>query len=344
MNQPLSDRGHPLERTRRARATARAWPSPRLRSSSAIGLLALSLAASAAFADTLKVGPHHPLRLPSQAAALARDGDTIEIEAAYYPGDAAVWRASNLTIRGIGGKAQLLSQGVTAEGKAIWVVKGRNTTIENIAFIDARVPDRNGAGIRLEGANLTVRDCLFRDNENGILTGANPESEVLVEGSEFDHNGHGDGRSHNIYIGAIRKFTLRNSVSQNARIGHQVKSRAAVTLIQNNRIQDGPTGRSSYLIDLPSGGDAVIEGNTLHRGKWAENHTMVAYGAENMPHAMNQLRVIGNTFVNDLRQGCRLIWVKPRIATAAVSRNRFVGCTRIDGAVQMADNITMAKE
>jgi len=36
------------------------------------------------------------------------------------------------------------------------------------------VPDKNGAGIRQEGAGLTVRNCFFHDNEDGILTGADP--------------------------------------------------------------------------------------------------------------------------------------------------------------------------
>ncbi len=147
-------------------------------------------------AATLRVGPQHVLKLPSQAARIAQDGDTVEIEAGNYRRDAAVWRANNLTLRGVNGLARLFSDGATAEGKGIWVIKGANALVEGIGFFDARVPDRNGAGIRLEGANLTVRRCLFRDNENGILTGANRTSEVLVEETEFDRNGHGDGYSH----------------------------------------------------------------------------------------------------------------------------------------------------
>ncbi len=301
-------------------------------------LLSAFLLAPLAQAATLKVGPQHFLKLPSQAARIAKDGDVVEIEAGVYARDAAVWRPNNLTLRGVNGMARLMSDGATVEGKGIWVIKGKDTVVEDIGFFDARVPDRNGAGIRQEGANLTVRRCLFRDNENGILTGSNPASEILVEASEFDHNGYGDGYSHNLYIGAVGKFTLRDSISRLARAGHQVKSRAAVSIIANNRIEDGPSGRSSYLIDLPSGGDAEVTGNTLHQGPLAENYTMLAYGAENLPHAVNRLRVSGNTFINDRKQGCRLIWVKPELETAEVSGNKFVGCTRMDGKVREADN------
>lgn len=309
----------------------------------ALCLVWISQAASAQ-AATLRVGPQHALKLPSQAARVARDGDTVEIEAGDYRRDAAAWRANNLTLRGVNGMARLKSDGATAEGKGIWVIKGANTVVEGIGFFDARVPDRNGAGIRLEGANLTVRRCLFRDNENGILTGANRASEVLVEDSEFDRNGHGDGYSHNLYIGAIARFTLRDSVSRQARSGHQVKSRAAVSIIANNRIEDGPSGRSSYLIDLPSGGDAEVTGNTLHQGSMAENFTMLAYGAENLPHAVNRLHIRGNTFINDRKQGCRAIWVKPTLETAEVSGNKFVGCTRIDGSVRVSDNQMLPRQ
>jgi hypothetical protein len=50
---------------------------------------------------TLKVGPGKTYKLPSQAAAAARDGDTVEIDAGVYDGDVAVWTANNLVLRGV---------------------------------------------------------------------------------------------------------------------------------------------------------------------------------------------------------------------------------------------------
>ena len=54
-------------------------------------------------------------------------------------------------------------------GKAIFITLGSDITIRNLTFARARVPDRNGAGIRAEGRNLTVEHSRFIDNENGIL-------------------------------------------------------------------------------------------------------------------------------------------------------------------------------
>lgn len=307
------------------------------------GLFIILLASFSLFqpahARTIQVGPDHLYSLPSQAAKIAHDGDIVEIVAGDYSADVTLWRANNLTIRGVGGMAHMKSHGKTFKSKAIWVIKGNDTTVENIGFHDAKVSSKNGAGIRLEGRNLTVRHSLFRNNENGILTGKDPESEVLVEHSEFDQNGHVNGQSHNIYIGAIRKFTLRDSISRRARVGHQVKSRAAENIITNNKLADEVTGTSSYLIDLPSGGIAHIADNTLQQGALTENSTMVSFGAEKrLLHAQNSLRLDNNVFINDRQSGCRLLFVKAGIEPAVVTRNRFVGCKRMDGPIKSESN------
>ncbi|NIA30707.1 MAG: hypothetical protein GWP06_12445, partial [Actinobacteria bacterium] len=176
--------------------------------------------------NTIMVGPGRDYLTPSAAAQIAVDGDLIQIAAGVYSGDVVVWRQNNLTIRGVGGRPQIKANGTNAEGKGTWIIKGANTTIENIEFSGATVPDQNGAAIRQEGAGLIIRRCFFHDNENGVLTGGNPASNVLIEYSEFYHNGFGDGYTHNMYIGEVNSFTLRFCYSHGAKIGHNVKSRA----------------------------------------------------------------------------------------------------------------------
>lgn len=299
-------------------------------------LASISLTAQSA---TLQVGPQHALKRPSQAAALVRNGDVVEIEAGEYIGDAAVWRADRLTLRGINGMAHLRSNGVTAQGKAIWVINGDNTLVENVGFHDAHVPSRNGAGIRQEGANLTVRNSLFRHNENGILAGANPHSEIVIEASEFAGNGHGDGRSHNLYVGAINSLVLRNNHIHGAHVGHQIKSRASSTRILNNHIEDGPEGNSSYLIDLPAGGRAKIIGNVLNQGANAQNTTMIAYGAEKILHAENDLKVEANRFINQRTGDCLLLNVRKGLPKPArLHRNILSGCQNMQGPIQATEN------
>ena len=267
----------------------------------------------------LSVGPGKRYARPSDAAKAARHGDVIEIQAGVYNGDVAVWRADNLIIRGVGGRPHLKAQGMAAQRKAIWVIKGNNTTVENIEFSGCRVRDLNGAGIRQQGVNLTVRRSYFHGNEIGILGGSNRNSNILIEHSEFSHNtidydryereGRRVNRSrtpgHNIYIGRVRSFTLRYSYVHHATIGHNVKSRARTNLILYNRLMDEGDGRSSYIIDLPNGGDSYLIGNLLQQSRNTENSSMVNYGSRgNNPR--QELYVVNNTFVNQRGNGIYL--------------------------------------
>ena len=61
-------------------------------------------------------------------------------------------------------------------------------TIENIEFSGAQVADKNDAGIRFEGAGLTIRNSHFHDNEMGIMVNENPDSDIIIEESEFNDN------------------------------------------------------------------------------------------------------------------------------------------------------------
>lgn len=280
---------------------------------------------SCASAELIRVGPNREVRLPSEAAKIAGDGDVIEIDAGDYKGDVAVWRQNGLTLRGVGGRVHLNAAGEAAEGKAIWVIKGDQTTVERIEFSGASVGDHNGAGIRHEGRDLTVRHCVFRDNENGILGGG---GNVLVEYSEFAHNGFGDGQSHNMYIsGRTQRFTLRFSYTHHAHIGHNVKSRAAENWILYNRIMDEADGDSSYLVDLPNGGIAYVIGNVMHQGTHTDNHVVLAYAAEGVTRKENSLFVINNSVVNDNPTG---VFVRNRAqgVNADLINNLLVG--RID--------------
>jgi hypothetical protein len=288
--------------------------------------LTLALAAvPAARADIVLVGPQHALKTPSEAAKVARDADVVEIEPGLYAGDAAIWTQNRLTIRGRGGRAHLRADGAQAEGKAIWVIKGSATTIENVEFSGAKVPDRNGAGVRLEGPGLTVRNSYFHDNETGILAGGHLESDIVIEHSEFAHNGFGDGQSHNLYIGTVRSFTLRYSYSHHAIVGHNVKSRAIKNYIVYNRIADEHDGRASFAIDLPDGGLSFVMGNLIQQGPENDHRTIVAYGSEGYKNLLNELYFVSNTVVNDDPKGGRFVFIRPGADAVRLINNLFAG-------------------
>jgi hypothetical protein len=290
----------------------------------------------------LRVGPNQPTRTISAVAALARDGDTIEIEAGEYLGDVAVWKQNNLTIRGVGGRARLVASGASAETKAIWVVRGGAVTVENIEFTGARVPDRNGAGIRFEKGRLVIRNCRFIDNENGILT-AGGDAELDIENSEFGNNGAGDGYSHNLYVGPLRKLRVTGSYFHHAKVGHLLKSRAAENHILYNRLTDESGGRASYELEFPNGGIAYVIGNIVEQSSTTENPTIISFGAEGYKWPRNELYLINNTIDNNRLQSGNVLAVKPGAGTIRAFNNLLIGKgplnTGIDGVFVNNPNV-----
>ena len=245
------------------------------------------------------VGPGKSYTKPSQIANLVASGDTVTIDATEYVGDVAFWKADSLLLRGNGGFAHLNADGKAAGQKAIWVIQGDDITVERIEFSHCTVADKNGAGIRLEGTNLTVRHCWFHDNENGILAGDNANSTILVEYSEFGFNGYGDGFSHNIYVNHVARFVFQFNYSHDSKIGHLVKSRAHENHILYNRLDSQPGSGVSYEIDLPNGGLSYLIGNQIVQPVDGQNSGMVSYGQEGLSNpGPHECYAINNTLIN----------------------------------------------
>lgn len=292
-----------------------------------VAVVLLVSPAPAVLADNavIKVGAHQTMKSISVAAAAAKDGDIIEVDAGDYLGDIAVWTQNRLTLRAVGGRARLVAEGAAAEGKAIWVVRGGAISVEGFDFVGARVKDRNGAGIRLEKGQLKVSDCRFTDNENGILTGGDAETTLDIVNSEFGNNGAGDGQSHNLYVGAIARLTVTGSYFHHARVGHLLKSRAAVNDIRYNRLTDEIAGRASYELEFPNGGVAYVVGNVIQQSSTTENPHLISFGAENYRWPKNEIHLINNTLVDLRPHGGVFLRVKPGAVSIQAVNNLLVG-------------------
>lgn len=263
--------------------------------------VALVTLAPSAMAATLVAGPGQAYKLPSEAIAAAKPGDTVAILPGDYL-DCAVVHQNNLTIEGRGDAAKVVMSDKTCAGKGILVIDANNVTVRNMTLARAAVPDRNGAGIRAEGLSLLVDGVRLINNENGILTNNDPNATLTVENSTFIGNGACySSCAHGLYAGDIKKVVVRNSVFRDTHHAHMIKSRAADTEIIGNTIEDGPTGNSSYLIDIPNGGGLLIENNTMEKGPNAENHTTaIMIGEEGVGHPSPRFIIKNNRFTNDL--------------------------------------------
>lgn len=270
------------------------------------------------WADTWMVGPEYVLKQPSDAARMARAGDTVLIQAGVYKGDVAVWTQAKLSIAAVGGTVVLDAAGQHAEGKAIWVMRGGEFDVEGIEFRGARVPDRNGAGIRFEATRLVVRNCIFRDNQNGLITANNPGARLHVFDSEFieaprDNN----GLHHLLYAGKIAELRVSGSRFHKGYNGHLLKSRAALNDLRYNLFVDGPQGEASYEVEFPNGGKVLMIGNVIGESATTGNPFLLSYGMEGALWPDNSLRLSHNTLFSETTTGGVFIRIADAVRFAA---------------------------
>lgn len=234
-------------------------------------------------------------RLDDAVKALGEGSGTITVAPGRYP-DCAVFGGANITIRAAEPSTAIF-EGGACEGKATFVFRGTSATVDGIVFRGIRVPDRNGAGIRLEKGDLDVTRSTFLDSEQGILTASDPGGSIHIERSTFAGlGGCPDGMcSHSIYIGDYGKLTVSRVRFERGTGGHYAKSRAKITEILDSSFDDSAGRETNYAIDLPNGSTGLIARNVFVVGKNKENHSaIIAVAAEARANPSAGLTVEGN--------------------------------------------------
>ena len=239
------------------------------------------------------------------------------------PGDwleAVVVTAEGVVIEGRGAHLK----GRAAEGKAAIVVKADNVEIRGITCSGIAVPDRNGACVRLEGRNLALSGVHFHDSEEGLLTGSDPGI-VAIWDSRFERLGRA-GRAHGIYVGGGRLHISRSFFLSARDQGHEIKSRAIETIIEDSVIAS-LGGADSRLIDVANGGRLVIRRSVLEEGPASVNSDLIGYGLEGLaadrPH---RIEITDSLIINDKDRPVTFL-ARPKTAPLRlmVIGNLFVG-------------------
>jgi hypothetical protein len=235
-------------------------------------------------------------RLQDAVDAIGEGQGTISVASGYHR-DCAVQTAGRIAfVAAEPGRA--IFDGVTCEGKAALVLRGAGAKVDGIVFQNMRVPDGNGAGIRLEKSDLDIANSLFRNSEEGILTADDPEATLTIDRSTFSRLGRCDrglSCAHSVYTGIYGRVIVTRTRFEKGSGGHYFKSRGVVVDVRDNSFDDTQGTATNYMIDLPSGSVGRIANNMFVQGRDKENYSaLIAVAAEERKNPSRGLVIEGN--------------------------------------------------
>lgn len=236
-------------------------------------------------------------RLQQAVDAIGGGSGTIVIAPGTYR-DCAVQQAGRISFVAAAPGAVTFRGGI-CEQKATLVLRGRSARVEGLIFENLRVPDGNGAGIRIEKGDLSVSETMFRNSEQGILSASDPSSSIRVERSTFSGLGRCDrglSCAHSIYVGDYGSLSIHRSRFEKGTGGHYVKSRAPNIEIVESSFDDSAGRGTNYMVDLSGGAAGTIARNVFVQGKDKENYSaFIMVAAEGVANSSDGLAVTGNT-------------------------------------------------
>ena len=235
-------------------------------------------------------------RLQDAVDAIGEGEGTIRIAPGYHR-DCAVQTAGRIAfVAAEPGRA--IFDGVTCEGKAALVLRGAGARVDGVVFQNMRVPDGNGAGIRLEKSNLDIANSLFRNSEEGILTADDPAATLTIDRSTFSRLGRCDrglSCAHSVYTGFYGRVVVTRTRFEKGSGGHYLKTRAKQVDFSDNSFDDSQGTATNYMIDLSSGATGRIANNLFVQGRDKENYSaFITVAPESRDNPSRGLAISGN--------------------------------------------------
>ncbi len=235
------------------------------------------------------------------ATSAVKAGSVVVFGSGIYTDGMSI-NQDSVTLRGSGGTH---FKGAAIQGMATFVVNGNNVVIEHIECSEVAVPHQNGACVRQNGQDLTLRYVYFHDSEQGILS-AKGSGKLTIENSRFERLGK-MGRAHAVYSHNdhldIRYSRFLSSKDE----GHEIKSRAPVTIIESSVVAS-LTGNDSRLVDISNGGTLIIRNSVLEQGFNSSNFQLIGFGLEGMKSSEPQsVTIENNTILAERPRGNHLL-------------------------------------
>ena len=273
--------------------------------------------------SVLEVGPGKEFPRIEAALTAAKPGDTIRVfpSPQGYAKTALNVRKSKITIEAASEKIVLDGEGFNFSGEGpipraiVQFESGvSECTIKGFILKNAHNQSYNGAGVRINDArDITIQDCEIMGNDMGVMSnGANAVNQK-IDHCHIHHNGapQDPGYNHNLYLGGW-SVTVSRSEIHHSLTGHDLKSRAHFTLIQDCSLHDS-ANREIDLVEAEEttkpNSNAVIlncqinkisnggNGNTIHFGreKGSRNGTIYVIGTTITTESMSPVLMLSDT-------------------------------------------------
>jgi len=258
------------------------------------------------------------------AKSSIKDGSQVYLKAGIYT-KGLYTKASNIEIIG---EKNVIFDDAAIDGKAALVLTGDNVLVESIECRNIFVKDLNGACIRFEGRNLTVRDLYAHDSQSGIMTTTNYDGFLHIEFSKFENLGgkaSGRGYAHAIYANVGEFVFSYSQVLATGKEGSGLKSRSRKTVVKNS-ILASLNAKDSRLIDVANYGELIISDSILQQGNNSSNSQLISYGLEKLKNKfeVNRIDITNNLFLLD-RKRANVIIAHQKASKVSIKNNTMVG-------------------
>ena len=273
--------------------------------------------------SALEVGPGKTHGTIEEAWVAATAGDTIRVYpkaggAAYRQVALLLRSKQNITISADttgGARVMLDGEGYSYSGslpvpRAMFQFDpgSDGSVVENFEIRNCHNDSCNGAGFRINQANgITVRNCHVHHCDMGIMSNGsvadNSASDQLVENSVFNDNGNDlhAGFNHNFYVGGT-SIVIRGCEVFNATTGHNIKSRAHLTIVEGCYVHDSPN-REFDFVDAAgntdaAGSHALISGCTIVKANpITGNKAVIHFGQDGGSDHTGTLHILSCTIL-----------------------------------------------
>ena len=160
---------------------------------------------------------------------------------------------------------------------------------------------------------LNVNDAVIEGGQMGILTGSDSGNthldQVTITNTRFVNNGNPDPAAfgHALYVGDAASLAVTGSLFCGQLIGHDVKSRAMVTMVSGSTLFIGTNqgadpacniGSASLAVDAPNGGQLFVSSSSIFQDDANQNGSLIRFGEEGLVFADNALSVTNTAFTN----------------------------------------------